>query len=193
MKKLDDNKRRASFLFLLCLCLGFLLVVPAQADVEYLNLTFTDFNQQTVENYDAAPWKGYLSLSVTNNTNAAWGDFHFMLFDFGQYSSQVTFVDGNCAWAKAGAANCNPTKTSGPVDSWNINNSGKNLDLFFYSNPVGIGQTVTFEVYTDNTGNQQPFAVGFTPSIAPEPVSSALFIIGGATLGAGRFFRRKKN
>ncbi len=182
--------KKSCFLSLFVCAISILILgvaVPAQADIEYIDLTFTDLNQQIVENYDNDPWKGYISLTVTNNSGVAWGDFHFSLFDFGGYSSQVTFVDGTCSWAKTGT-DCNPTKTPGSLDSWN--KSTKNMDLYYYSNPVYSGETVTFEVYTDNTANQQPFGVGFTPSVVPEPVSSTLFIIGAATMGYRRF--RKK-
>ena len=169
------------------------IAVTAEAHNETITTSFTDFTAQEVENYDESPYKGYLTLSVTNNTDVAWGDFHFYLFDipgydYGSYGgSDVFFVDGDCGWEKEGASNCDPTKDPGSLDSWTISNSGKNLDLFYYSNPVNSGQTVTFEVYRDNSANELPFGVGFYPTVVPEPVSSMLFIAGGAALGFRRF------
>jgi hypothetical protein len=158
----------------------FVTISPVFAHDEFLSVTFTDFTPYTTENYDKDPYKGNLTLTVTNNTGIAWGNFHFYIFDFGSYQSQAIFVDGNCGW---GTPDCNPKKSPGSIDSWTIYNNGKNLDLFFFSNPVSPGETVTFKVYTDNTGNQQPFGIGFYPSVVPEPVSSLLFIIGSGVLG----------
>lgn len=176
---------------LVVLCFSFILlggVNPAQADDGSDILTFGDFNQQNSYHYDqdidGSGFKGWFDLTVTNNTNSAWGDYHFILFDFGGYNSSVIFVDSS------GGGN-DPTSTSNTIDSWTISDGGKSLDLFFYGDPVGIGETANLRVWTDNTaGTNDPFAIGSYPSVVPEPISSTLFIIGGATLGFRRF--RKK-
>jgi hypothetical protein len=163
---------------------------------EALTLTFTDMNQQTYDNYDQAPYKGNLTLTVNNNTNTTWTDFHFLLFDFYPYTSNVVFVTGACSWGPGGS--CDPTKSPGALDSptgWNLSSSGKTLDLFFGSSPVYNGQSVTFHVYTDNTSNQEPFALGFYPTntvpVVPEPISSLLFVTGGTLLAGRRFLRNR--
>jgi len=161
------------------------LTTSAFAHDESLTITFNDLSPYEYQNYDQPPYKGNLTLTVTNNTGVAWGDFHFYIFDFDGYSSQAVFVDSS-----SGAND--PIKTPGSLDSWSIYNSGKNLDLFFYSNPVNAGDTVTFHVSTDNTGNQQPFGIGFYPSVVPEPVSSVLFMIGGGMLGI-RIWRKQNS
>jgi hypothetical protein len=182
-------------LFAIFVIVAVFSTVPAFAHNETMSYTFNDFTPYEFNNYDQAPFKGNFTLTVTNNTNSAWGNFHFYIFEIpgfdysanGSPGLDAIFVDGNCGWA---SPNCDPTKTPGSLDSWSIFNNGKNIDLFYYSNPVGAGQTVTFKVYTDNTVDQQPFGVGFYPSVVPEPVSSTLFIVGAATLGVRRF--RKK-
>lgn len=168
------------------LVLGF--AVSSWADDADATLSFSDFNQQTVYHYDQDTgngFKGWFDLTVTNNTNQAWGDYHFLLFDFDNYESSVIFVDSS-------GGGYDPESTTNTIDSWTISTDGKSMDLFFYSNPVGIGQTANFKVWTDNTaGTNDPFAIGSFPSVVPEPVSSTLFIIGGVTLGY-RHFREKR-
>lgn len=190
MVAIKNHIRKGILFSVFVLALSLLVLggaVPAQADDGSAVLTFGDYNQQTVYHYDQDAgygFKGWFDLTVTNNTSAAWGDFHFMLFNFGSYDSSVIFIDSS------GGGN-DPQSTTNTIDSWTISPDKKSLDLFYYSNPVGIGQTANFKVWTDNTaGTNDPFAIGAYPSVVPEPVSSTLFIIGVATLGFRRL--RKK-
>jgi hypothetical protein len=173
-------------LFLMLFCLSLILLgttVPAHADDASWSGTFDDNSQLSTQHEDAPEWKGWFDLTAYNNTSTTWGDFHFLLFDYGGYNSNVVFVD------LSGGGN-DPTSTTTTIDTWTISGNGKSLDVFFYGDPVAPGETLNLKVWTDNTSNQQNFAVGFYPTVVPEPVSSTLFIIGGAALGFRRF--RKK-
>ena len=188
------------FCILLSIFALVLMGTSAFADNEIVDVTLDQFwsevDPYTIYNEDKDPWKGYLTLNVVNNTGGYWTDFHFVLLNWGT-PSQVFFVDGDCYWAKPGASNCNPTKSPGAVDNWSILNNGKAMTLEFGSNPVLNGQSVTFEVYTDNTMTKNNFAIGFyatnTVPVVPEPVSSTLFILGGATLGIRRFIKKRSS
>jgi hypothetical protein len=148
--------------------------------------TFDTLDPLTTNHYDQDPWKGWFNLTVTNNTNVAWGDFHFSLIDIpGQPSSNVVFCDSS-------TSGCNDPISSQTM-TYAIGNGGKTLDLFFYGDPVSIGNLATFNVYTDNRSNQNPFALSYYPTVVPEPVSSTLFILGGATLGLRRFWKKRAN
>jgi len=164
--------------------------IPSQADDGSDTLTFTDLNQQVSYHYDqdvnGSGFKGWFDLTATNNTNSAWGDYHFILFDFGSYNSSVIFVD-------ASGGGYDPTSTTTTIDSWTISSDGKSLDLFFYGDALAIGDTINLRVWTDNTaGTNDPFAIGSYPSVVPEPVSSTLFLVGAASLGARRFWKKRK-
>jgi hypothetical protein len=124
---------------------------------------------------------------VTNNSGITWGDFHFELGNItGFPASQVVFCDST-------NPSCNDPYTSIVGATYNITNTGKYLDFYFYGNPLYNGQTATFNVYTDNTANHQPFSITAYPTVVPEPISSTLFILGGATLGLRRFWKKRLN
>lgn len=180
-------KRCIAFIGVIILGIGLFVMgvtSPAVADDASWTGNFYDLNQQSTQHQDKDPWKGWFDLTATNNTSSTWGDFHFLLFDYGSYTSNVIFVDSS------GGGN-DPASTTTTIDSWTIGSGGKTLDVFFYGDPVAPGSTLNLKVWTDNTSNQQNFAVGFYPTVVPEPVSSTLFIVGAVTLGFRRF--RKKN
>lgn len=189
------NARKALFsLFVFCLSASILFfAVPAKAHdgsagTEVDPVVFDNFSVQNFDhNPDADPWKGWWTVTVRNDTDKAWGDFHFALFDIpGMDPSNVVFCDSSNALCQ------DPSSTQLPL-TWNIYNGGKTIDLNYYDDPVFIGETATFQVYTDNTDNQKPFGISMYPTVLPEPVSSILFITGGGTLGLRRFWKKRRN
>ena len=139
---------------------------------QYITTTFDNFIGQQYTHEDEDPFKGYLSVNVTNNTSRDWTDFHFEIIDVGWDVSNVDFID---------TPGYEPNSTQGPL-TWVIDNSvvGATLDLYFASDPVLVGESATFDVYTDNTIGQQFFGVLLYPT--PEPATIALLGLGALVL-----------
>jgi hypothetical protein len=180
--------RKLYMAVLAILCFSVVLiggVVPAQAD-EWWNWTWESMMTKT-GNY-STPTNGWVTIDVTNNTSFAWGDFHAEIIE--------------CTWAGCGAVD-NVDFVDGVVDTmtspdsdrssftYSIDNVsvGATLDYFYYSDPIGIGETGQFKFkLTNDDGVLYTLAV--TPTILPEPISSTLFLVGAATLGFRRFRRK---
>ena len=156
-------------LFLTLMCVVFLSAAPAMADV----------NRS-------------LNFSIVNDSAYSWSGFNFFIFEypeeiqikypFFEYDIQnVEFVDSGLA---------SPDSSQSPL-TWETRNNGQELELFFSSDPVHSGESASFSVDILNPDNVL-YGVGYSPVpvIVPEPISSVLFLIGGATLGFRRF--RKK-
>lgn len=128
---------------------------------------------------DSAPFKGLANVTVTNTGTLPWGDFHFGFYDpiGGQDISNLAFRD-------ASLGGVDPTSSQSPL-SWSIDNVvvGATMDLYFYDDPVGVGQAVTFSVYTDNTANMLPwFGLAMYPTPVPEPATICLLGLGAISL-----------
>jgi hypothetical protein len=190
MIAMEKYRRKSVLLSLFVLCLSVFLLsisIPVQADDFDDSQTFNNLDPlETEHDPDKDPWKGWFSLTAMNNTDEIWGDFHFDLFDIPGYSSTGVFCDSS-------TAGCSDPTSDRSVLEWTISNGGKTLDLRYYADPIYVTQTGTFTVYTDNTDNHQPFGVAYYPTVVPEPISSTLFIIGGATLGFRRFWKKRKS
>jgi hypothetical protein len=174
-------------------------VVPAQAGDGTFGdpspIIFYDVTPQNFYHEDTAPWKGFFMIYSQNSTGTAWSGFNFTVS-----GSDAVFIDTDlwdtshsspnlCVdWAFDG--DCDPhAATNIGIDIWNISENQKSMSVTL-SNNWDAGQTAWIRVYTDNTATQGNFTVSVAPVLVPEPISSALFIVGGATLGFRRF--RKK-
>jgi hypothetical protein len=128
------------------------------------------------EHADAQDFKGWLNLTVTNSGNAAWGDFHFEIFEV----SSLFPVDN--VHFDVSTPN-EPASSQGGL-TWVLDNNaiGATLDLYFYGDPVLPGETATFSVYTDNTADQlEFFGTAFYPT--PVPVPAAVWLLGSGLIG----------
>ncbi|MFW6065197.1 MAG: PEP-CTERM sorting domain-containing protein [Planctomycetota bacterium] len=126
-----------------------------------------------VTHYDEDPWKGWISVSAVNQSDTAWGNFHFKIADVGEDVSNVLWVIDDPY---------EPT-TSMTLDAGfpQVDNSayGGELDFELYGDPVAVGNSANFQVYTDNTTDEVDFGVMFYPTPIPEPATLAMLAFGG--------------
>lgn len=151
-------------------------------DVEW-STTFVNLSPQDTIHDDAEPFKGSAKVTVTNDTDEWWTDFHFQVFSVnGSNITATIFVDGG---------SYNPTSSQSGL-TWVINNNpaGATMDLYFASDPVAPGATAWFKVYTDNTTYKQRFGLSIYPTV-PEP-GSLLAFASGLVGFAGLALRRRR-
>ena len=177
--------RRFALLSLLAtfvLSLG--LTSQARAHDEYWSGSFTStgFGSAVwLTHNDEAPYAGWIHVTVTNDSDVDWGDFHFQIWSpLGQDVSNVDWVTDP------------PYQPQGRnFDYWVVDNSpptGAKLDLYFWSDPILIGQTATISVYNVNP-DKVIFGVCFYPTPVPEP--SALAALASGFIGLVALARRR--
>ena len=132
-----------------------------------------------IDHYDSDPFKGTLTLTVTNTGVDLWGDFHFQILD-NQYNS-VTFDDG-------------ASLISNGVSSYTVDttNNDHDLNFYFYNDPIGQNESVTFQVYTNNTSGQLPL-FGMTIAPSPVPLPGAVWFLASGLAGIFGISRKKKS
>jgi hypothetical protein len=133
-----------------------------------------------LDHNDADPFKGWATLTVRNVCGEDWGDFHLKLRSF--YGGDVNFVDTPPhqpqLWLKTG-----PSWQLYENLTWTITNGGDEMNLLFYDNPIGHGETAKIKVYTDNTKHHwSSFKIYAYPTPVPEPVTITLLALGGLAL-----------
>lgn len=144
-------------------------------------LTMSLGDMEVIQHDDQDDWKGILTLTVTNTGDDPWGDFHFLLTS--PTDGSVVFRDDD---------GYVPNMTGVSSYTYDITDSGLGLDFTFYSDPVHKDESVTFNIYTDNTSKKLSF---FQMSIEPSPVpipGAVLLFASGFTAVIG-FLRRKKD
>ena len=185
-----DRGSSLTVIFILSLCisvLGFTSV--AQADIVWGPVGFTDTGPGAAESgqYDQSGW---VTVFADNQSSIAWGDFHFEVFSVGGSDiSNVKFVVGE--HTNGTTFNADPQSSQSPL-SWSLSDNDQKIDLFYYSDSYAAGATGGWwKVHIDNP-DQVLHGVSYYPTIVPEPISSTLFLIGGAALGFRRM-RKIKN
>lgn len=179
-------------LLLAFLCLSFVSTSFADDAVWGSESTPGSLTLDSLINWDhqeGAPYKGTGMIFVTNTGTQSWGDFHFQIYSvpgFGSATS-VTIKDASMGGMNPSLVGFGAMHS---LDSWAIGTTGDGhakIDLYYYSNPILPGQTVSFTIYTDNTAQQVGFfGLAFNPTPVPEPITMVLLGLGSLVA-----FRRK--
>lgn len=180
-------KRRGTEAFILLVTAVLLSISSAAYADETWNWGWSDMSANTgVYDYQS---NGWVTINVTNNTSAAWGDFHISIFECTSFLcgavDNVGFMEGTVD----GMATPDSDRSSFTYVIDNANPTAT-LDYYYYNDPINVGQSGTFKVKVSNP-DLVFFGVSAYPSIAPEPVSTTLFLIGGSLLGYRSFRRRR--
>jgi hypothetical protein len=140
------------------------------------------------EHGDLDPFKGSAYVSVINDSEDYWSDFHFKVFKSSPTSiiTNTIFVDGGTF---------NPTSSQSGL-SWVITNTydplnGAEMELKFTSF-VAPGGTAWFKVYTDNTVNKTKFGMMVWPTSDYVPEPSSLLALSSCLGLAGIAWRKRK-
>jgi len=165
------------------------LPLPAAAHDE--TLPDTDFSgvgtgyKVDFQHDDEDPFKGWVSITVTNKSTIDWTDFHVEIF---QVSGQgavdnVHFLEGTYE-----SQNVDPKYSLSTNYTWDIDNDvvGATLDYYFPSAVIAPDAQATFQFYTDNSDQVDIFGMAMYPT--PEPATAAVVLLGGA----GLLFRRRR-
>jgi hypothetical protein len=157
-----------------CGCAALLMTSTARADDVTIDAVFSNMSPQQFQHDDLSPFKGTVTVNLTNSGSEPWGDFHFEFYGVG--ISNVSFLD-----ASMPPDGQDPTSTQTPF-SWTIDNDvvGATMDLYFYSDPVLSTETATFTVYTANPDHLSFFGLMMYPTPVPEPAS--IMLLGLAAL-----------
>ncbi|MEN8264658.1 MAG: hypothetical protein ABFR82_14490 [Nitrospirota bacterium] len=135
-------------------------------------------------------------LWTQNNTGTAWSGVNFSI---SSATNDAVFID-TVTWDTANPSDlcsgwafdgdCDPSSSSG-VSDWTISTNGLSMSVTL-ENTWDDGQIGWIRVYTDNsTSSNGSFTISVSPTLVPEPISSTLFIVGAASLGARRFWKTR--
>jgi hypothetical protein len=75
--------------------------------------------------------------------------------------------------------------------SYSISSDAKMLDFYFYTDPVAVGKTATFRIYTDNTTSELEL-FSLKAWATPVPVPAAAWLLGSGVIGLAAVRRRSR-
>ena len=130
---------------------------------------------------------GWFKFEIENDSNIAWSDFHVEIIAIPGYSYDISNVTFAVEDPKE------PMSSQG-LDSgneWVLSSDKRKLDFNFYGDLYMPGEKSGYWMAYVNNPDGVVHGITMYPSVVPEPISSALFIIGGATLGIRRFMKKK--
>ena len=126
-------------------------------------------------------------------------------------STRAYFADP-CTYADSGASFTGTFVSTMPLFTFDytLDNTVGMTNLYVKDNGIeiynnflsaGSNQTVTLGITVGNTievgfgqgAYQSDTTLDYAMAVAPEPISSTLFIVGGATLGFRRFWKKRRN
>lgn len=169
------------------MCLVFVCAASmVMADDVSWTTTFSTLSAQTKDHNDLEPFKGSAMVTVLNDTDEYWTDFHFEVFSIGGSNiSHTIFVDGT---------GLTPSSSQSGL-TWHIDNNpaGAKMDLYFAGDRVAPGATAWFKVYTDNTTNKQRFGLLLYPTTDTVPEPGSLFAFASGLIGFAGFALRKRH
>lgn len=134
-------------------------------------------------------YAGWYTVTADNQSSVAWGDFHFLIYEIPGHEGDPLFDISNVTFDIETPYMPSSSQTLDIGNEWNLSADGKQLSLNFYGDPFVPAETDGWwKVHIDNPDGVMHGITSY-PSVVPEPVSSALFLIGSATLAVRRFRR----
>ena len=157
-----------------------------------------NFQNNAFVHNDQSPFKGVATIEVTNTGTQAWGDFHFQIFTLamaGWSNPANVFFDTTGSLAPTLSVGGSAKTLDSVAVTPGTASSGAMLDLYFNSNPVAVGQTAVFSIYTDNsTAPSGLFGLVMYPSLTETttatPIPGALWLLGTGLAGIGAVRKR---
>jgi hypothetical protein len=133
---------------------------------------------------------GWFTAEFDNQSSVAWGDFHFLIYEIPGQEGNPLFDISNVTFDIEAPYMPSSGQTLDAGNEWNLSADGQQLSFNFYGDPVGPAETGWWKVRIDNPDGVVHGITSY-PSVVPEPVSSALFVVGSATLAFRRYRKSK--
>jgi hypothetical protein len=135
---------------------------------------------------------GWYQVTEDNQSSLAWGDFHFEIFAIPGHDGNPLYDISNVVFDITDPYEPESSQTLDIGNEWNLSDGGKKIDLNFYGDPYAAGETGGWWKVHINNPDGVLHGVTTYPSVVPEPMSSLLFMIGGAVLGLSFYVKKKR-
>ena len=178
-----------------------------------LDVTWYDYTRDYDLWQNQMDWADQLSVTFGSNTYTDWrlpttvdGTYEFGCDGTTTGGYNITSSDmGHLFYTALGNVGWYDTSCSGPQSGWGLTKTGDFQNLQpdeYWSGTEYSANSVNAWYFSTNHGNQfyhlktsNNYAIAVMDGLAivPEPVSFTLFLIGGATLGLRRFWKKRRN